>query len=148
MANHIKQVEKYTNIPIQIIDLSNEIIEGFKKYGFPHFKNRWCTGLKRIAMNKLVNKKDITYVGMNADEGKRTTKNYYKSIVKFPLFEMGLNNNDVLNLCYSQGFNFGGIYNHHKHFNCWCCPLQSIKEIEWLYRNRPELWKKLNEMLS
>jgi 3'-phosphoadenosine 5'-phosphosulfate sulfotransferase (PAPS reductase)/FAD synthetase len=147
MRKHVKQVENYVDMEIEKIDLSQKLYKMFRKYGFPHFTNRYCTGLKKDTMNKLITRKDTTYIGITADEPKRANnKNYYKGNVEFPLFSLDLTFKDTLKLCYAEGFDFGGVYNHHEHFNCWCCPLQKIDEIEWIYRNRPELWQKLNFM--
>lgn len=147
LHTHTKQVEEYLGIEIEKIDVSQTVQEMFLKYGFPHFKNRYCTGAKKDILNKISSKNDTTYIGITTDESKRTSsKNNYKSKVRFPLLELGLSSEDTLKLCQAEGFTFNGIYEHHDHFNCWCCPLQKIGEIEWLYRNRPELWKKLIAM--
>lgn len=146
MEAHVKQVEEYLDMDIERIDLSDVIQRDFKKYGFAHFRLRWCTGLKTQALNWLTTKSDLTYIGITVDEYKRTLKHHYKSQVRFPLVEYNYTGEDALKLCTAEGFRFGGIYEHHEHFNCWCCPLQKVGEIEWLWLNRPDLWQKLLEM--
>ena len=66
--------------------------------------------------------------------------------MEYPLVEAGITNKDALNLCWEYGFDFGDIYSHHKHFNCWCCPLQNKNELRWLFKNKPKLWDYLRKM--
>ena len=47
---HIKQVEDKLQVKITVLDISDKLEQGFKKWGFPSFFNRWCTGEKREAM--------------------------------------------------------------------------------------------------
>ena len=50
-----------------------------------------------------------------------------------------------MQLCYDYGFDFGGVYEHHSHFNCWLCPLQKIDEIRYIYHDK-EKWNYLREL--
>ncbi len=84
---HLQKVESYMDIDITRINISKQIQDGFKKWGFPSPLVRWCTALKRDNINKYLGKyKDslTQYVGMAADELHRTgNKRYKKGIIKY-----------------------------------------------------------------
>lgn len=73
---HIKQVEDKLDVSITIIDISEKLKQGFKKWGFPSFFNRWCTGEKREAMKQYLREKYgeniVQYIGYCSDEEKST----------------------------------------------------------------------------
>ena len=35
----------------------------------------------------------------------------------------------ALQICYDQGFDWGGLYEIYHRASCWCCPLQRIDEL-------------------
>ena len=151
--SHIQQVEDKYNVKITQLDITDKLKEGFKKWGFPSFFNRWCTGEKRDAMKRYLRDKYgkdesiIQYIGYCADEEKRTNKKLYSSFeVEYPLVDAGISTSDALQLCKEHGFDFGGVYEHHSHFNCWMCPLQKVNELKWVFDNKPEYWNILREM--
>lgn len=149
---HIHQVEKKLNVNITQLDVSNELKKGFERWGFPSFLNRWCTGVKRDAMksylkNKFGGGEIVQYIGYCADEDKRTSKKLYSSYdVEYPLVNAGITTNDALQICYDYGFDFGGVYEHHSHFNCWLCPLQKKSELYEVFKREPNLWANLHTM--
>ena len=49
-SDHLKKVEDTFDVEITKLDVSDEIQKGFERWGFPSFLNRWCTGVKRVAM--------------------------------------------------------------------------------------------------
>ena len=49
-------------------------------------------------------------------------------------------------MCYDYGFDFGGVYEHHNHFNCWLCPLQRKSELYEVFKREPNLWANLHSM--
>ena len=51
-----------------------------------------------------------------------------------------------MEICKEYGFDFGGIYEHHQHFNCWLCPLQKVGEIRYLFNNYPDKWDYLRQL--
>lgn len=151
-STHLAKVEESLGVEITKLDISDDLRKGFERWGFPSFMYRWCTGRKREAMRKHIKQKYgdshiIQYIGYCADEEKRTSKKLYSSYdVEYPLVDAGITNEMALQMCYDHGFDFGGNYEHHKHFNCWLCPLQSVSELEWIYNNEPEKWKRLIDM--
>jgi 3'-phosphoadenosine 5'-phosphosulfate sulfotransferase (PAPS reductase)/FAD synthetase len=147
---HLQKVEEYMNMSITKVDISEQLKEGFKKWGFPSPLVRWCTGMKRDNLNKYLGKyKDglTQYVGMAADELHRTkNKRYKKGIIKFPLIEYGYTEKMALDLCYKEGFDFGGVYEYRSRYNCWMCPLQKLDELRILFKHYPDLWNKMRKM--
>jgi hypothetical protein len=51
-----------------------------------------------------------------------------------------------MQICKDYGFDFGGVYEHHSHFNCWLCPLQRKNELRAIFEQYPQYWNKLREM--
>ena len=151
--DHIRQVEKKLDVSITIIDISEKLKQGFGKWGFPSFFNRWCTGEKREAMKHYLREKYgeresiVQYIGYCSDEEKRTSKKLYSSYdVAYPLVDADITTEDALQICNDYGFDFGGVYEHHSHFNCWLCPLQRVNELRWIFDNDKEKWDKLRDM--
>lgn len=150
--DHLKKVEDVFDVEITKLDVSDEIQKGFERWGFPSFLNRWCTGVKRIAMREHLQDKfgggEITqYIGYCADEEKRTNKKLYATYdVEYPLVDAGITTSDALKMCYDYGFDFGGVYEHHNHFNCWLCPLQRKSELYEVFKREPNLWANLHSM--
>ena len=115
-------------------------------YGWPGMKVRWCTGqLKTHLISKEVNrlkkeKNALHYVGIAADEAWRCKNEQY------PLVEWKITEAQALQICYSRGFDFGGLYEIYHRASCWCCPLQRIDELRKLRTHHPELWARLWDM--
>ena len=152
--DHIKNIENKLNVQITQINIHEDLIKGFERWGFPSFFNRWCTGIKKEVMNKYLREKYpddeiIQYIGYCADEEKRINRKLYSyGKTEYPLVDNGITTEDALRICKEYGFDFGGVYEHHSHFNCWLCPLQRVKELEYIYIYRKDLWDKLREMQS
>ena len=151
--DHIKQVEETLGVKITVLDATDELSKGFQRWGFPSIINRWCTGIKKALMrdyikNKYGKKESIVqYIGYCSDEEKRTDKPLYSAYdAEYPLVDANITNEDALKLCQEYGFDFGGNYEHHKHYNCWLCPLQKEDELYWIWKNKPELWNQLRQM--
>lgn len=72
-------------------------------------------------------------------------KNKDKSNLVYPLAEWKITERMALDYCYSKGFDWEGLYKKFDRVSCWCCPLQSLKELRVLYDDFPQLWKILKE---
>ena len=151
--DHIQQVKDKLGVEMTVIDLKEDLRTGFMRWGFPSMFNRWCTGFKKDRMREYLKNKYgeresiIQYIGYCADEDKRTSRKLYSSYESsYPLVDAGITTSDALEICKSYGFDFGGVYDHHQHFNCWLCPLQKVSEIEWLFENDKEKWNVLRDM--
>lgn len=134
---------------------------GEKGYGFPDFRNRWCTALKRQFFHKAlasmrydprkrggistIPKEVVEYHGIAFDE-KHRAENNKKRNIKYPLVEWGVTEKQALEYCYSKGLDWDGLYEKFTRVSCWCCPLSRIGELRVLHNDFPELWKELIEM--
>lgn len=89
----------------------------------------------------------MQYIGYCSDEEKRTGKKLYSSYeTSYPLVDANITTEMALQICKEHGFDFGGVYEHHSHFNCWLCPLQRKPELKWIYENDKEKWDILRDM--
>lgn len=119
--------------------------KGKQGYSWPDFRNRWCTKyFKQQPFRKYIkdkyNKTNVNiYIGIAADEHKRVKDDIY------PLVDWGITEQQALEYCYSKGFDWEGLYEKFDRVSCWCCPLQSLKELKQLYKNYHHLWSKLKE---
>ena len=161
MYEHINKVENYIDRSITRLkaERSFEYMmfehvktrgknKGKKGYGWSDFRNRWCTSyLKKDVVRRYLRQYDnvVEYHGIALDEIHRTKKNKEK-IIKYPLIEWGMTEQDCLEYCYSKGFDWGGLYEHFDRVSCWCCSLQSIAELKQLYKHYPQLWQRLLDM--
>jgi len=143
MYEHIEQVEKYIGRKITRLHPKHSFDELLVRYGWPKPFARWCTCRKADALKKK-QWRGNHYVGIAIDERHRIGKN--KNGYIHPLVEWGWTEADCLDYCRSKGFAWGGLYNHFTRVSCFCCPLQSVYGAESLYRNYPQLWKRLKEM--
>ena len=166
MYEHIQKVEKYIGRKIETVKIDFDYwfgehvktrgkMKGSKGYGWPDFRNRWCTSLKREASSFLIAGKDydprkrgiavIEYHGIAFDEPQRANKNHGRAI-RYPLIEARMTEADALKFCYDRGFDWGGLYERRTRVSCYCCPLQRIGEVRDVWENNPELWAKMKDM--
>jgi 3'-phosphoadenosine 5'-phosphosulfate sulfotransferase (PAPS reductase)/FAD synthetase len=159
---HIKKVQKYikpyeiTFLKIKFDYYFSEHIKtigkrkGKKGYGWPRFRNRWCTALKRQALNTYIKKNNfyqvIEYQGIAYDEKNRCKNNDPKKIKRYPLVEWFLTEKECLQYCYSKGFNWENLYKKIPRVSCYCCPMQRTDGLRVIYNEYPILWKNLQEM--
>jgi 3'-phosphoadenosine 5'-phosphosulfate sulfotransferase (PAPS reductase)/FAD synthetase len=160
MYRHIQKVQKMIEpLKIEIVKIDFDYwfgehikTRGKRKgevgYGFPDFRNRWCTALKREVVKKISKTLDngtIQYHGIAFDEKERIENNKGMRI-EYPLVEWQVTEKQALEYCYSKGLDWEGLYDKFYRVSCWCCPLSRIGELGTLYNDFPELWKELEEM--
>ena len=164
MYEHIKKVEEYIKIPITILRKDNDYEymmfeyekkrgknKGQKGYDWAGPLSRWCTsyfkqGVIKKYLKEKYGKEDITeFIGIAVDETERLEKNKNFKNLRYPLAEWGITEQQVLEYCYSKGFDWGGLYEKFNRVSCLCCPLQGLKELRVLYKEFPHLWKILKE---
>lgn len=166
MYDHIRKVEAYIGRKIETVKIDFDYwfgehvktkgkLRGSKGYGWPDFRNRWCTALKREAASFLIAGQDynprkrgiavVEYHGIAVDEPSRVNKNSGRRIA-YPLVEAGMTEQDCLQFCYDRGFDWGGLYERRTRVSCFCCPLQRINEVRDVYLNCPDLWSEMREM--
>ena len=171
MERHLQKLEQTVGIPITRIKADESFEYLFKDhpmrrgrsekfirnygnqpngYGWPGPKARWCTErLKNQPRERYLRElrkkyRVIQYVGIAADETYRLErKNNQREDVCYPLVDWGMTEADCLQYCYDRGFNWEGLYNYFSRVSCWCCPLQSLKDLKQLYRHFPEQWEQL-----
>ncbi len=168
MYEHIRKVEQYIQRPITILRAEHSFEymmldyvkkkgknKGQRGYSWSDFRSRWCTShLKIEVSNKYLKEKYkdyeiILYQGIAIDEQKRLEKKSGSEIgstIVYPLATIfNLTESQALSYCYSKGFTWNGLYEKFNRLSCWCCPLQSLKELRVLYKEFPHLWQKLKE---
>ena len=145
MLKHIDKLEKYIGREIVRLKSKRSFEELFNKWGFPSFRNRWCTAEKRGAINKFCNahKPFTQWIGFSHDEAKRIKKTIGYC---YPLVDWKVTEEDALKYCYEKGFDWGGLYEKYSRVSCWNCPLQSLKDLKALWLHFPDYWLKLIEM--
>jgi len=145
MYKHLDKLEKYIDREIIRLKYKTSFDEGFKKWGFPSFKRRWCTDRKVKTINKFCNKHKpfVQWIGFSHDECKRIKKTIGYC---YPLIDWKITEKDALNYCYKKGFDWDGLYKHFRRVSCWCCPLQPLKELKELWLHFPKYWKELLKM--
>lgn len=161
MYKHISKLEQMLDTKITVLkadkDFKYYMLNHKKKngkigYAWPDFRNRWCTSaLKKDVIRRYLKKyKDagyevIEYHGIAFDEQHRAKKNKEKNI-RYPLIEWQITEKQALDYCYSRGFDWEGLYKQSKRVSCWCCPLQSLKDLKSLYVYHRGLWEELKEL--
>ena len=159
MYDHIKKLEKMISpyeIERRTFDfdyfLKEKVITrgkyvGELGYGWPTMLSRWCTRKKVDELNRgLKSKETIHYVGIAADEVKRTERKSSRTELRYLLIEWGITEKLALEYCYSKGLDWGGLYDDFRRVSCYCCSLQPLKELRVLYFKYPKLWAKIQEL--
>lgn len=169
MYRHIEKVKSLCPIPIETVKIDFDYWFGYHiktkgkrkgqaGYGWPDFRNRWCTALKKEASSFVLygkpynpRKRGIAvdeYHGIAVDELERCKKNKQDGrIIHYPLVEWNMTEAECLSYCYSLGFDWEGLYEEGRsRVSCFCCPLQRIGELRLTYQNHQELWKKMLDM--
>jgi len=163
MYKHICQVEKAI-FPLTITRLSFDYDyylsdyvktkgknKGKRGYGFPDFRNRWCTAMKRDIIKRYLNGKYrgqeiVNYIGIAYDERNRIKKNNDGRNVVLPLVGWQMTENNCMDYCITMGYWWNGLYEKFNRVSCWCCPMSRIGELKVLHDEYPELWTELRVM--
>lgn len=164
MHEHIEKLERYTDLsfvrlkPEKSFDylLTKQPViarSGDKKgqihrygYGWPAVLRRWCTRLKINAIEKYYRKQSefASCIGFAADEYRRIPPDRKKKWAeRYPLIEYDVTEQEAIQYCYKNGFDWGGLYEIFGRVSCFCCPLQRLGELRMLRKKRPELWERM-----
>ena len=154
---YIKKVEKYIDRKITVIKPKKTWDELFytkvKKgrfkgriRGFPYVVLPGCWAsrdLKVRPMEKLNNKTDLYYLGINFNEKKRVQyeKGHCENL-RYPLIDWKWTEHHCLKYLRDKKLE-NPVYKKFKRTGCWLCPKQSIIALRILYNDYPDLWKKL-----
>ena len=116
-------------------------IKGLKKdqmYGWPIQNGNWCNSdLKMPPLDKL-ERKNIVYIGIAADEPKRFHN--LTEHKRSPLVEHGITGADARKICEEIGL-LSPIYTQSARGGCWFCHNQSIGQLRLLRKQYPEYWE-------
>jgi len=66
--------------------------------------------------------------------------------IRYPLVEWKITEGDALHYCYNIGFTYNELYTKMNRVSCFCCPLQSLRDLEVIYTDYPNLWKIIEDM--
>lgn len=119
-------------------------------YSWADSRIRWCTNLLKTSLiikykTELNEHYEIVdYVGIAYDEQYRLERESNKNHIH-PLVNWKWTEENALNYCYEKGYDWNGLYKHFSRVSCWCCPLQSLKDLKALYKNFPTLWNQLKD---
>lgn len=118
---------------------------------------RWGTSSKLSAINRHYKENYgdeliVEYVGVASDEPQRIEKyrsKRNKTIKLYPLSEWNMMEQDCLDYCYSNGWNWNEngveLYEILDRVSCWCCANKNQKEIKNIMTYLPEYWEKIRE---
>jgi len=157
MRGHIERVKQVLGVEIEECHTVKPFRQYIEEIGWATPRLRWCTNEKINSIRRALRfyRPCTQYVGYASDETMRIKRANKKNKARrrdyflkysFPLVEYGITEKKALEICYSNGFDFGGLYEHWNRVSCWCCPLQRNKDLEKLQELRPELYKKLIDM--
>lgn len=128
--------------------------EGYNN-GFPLLTHAWCNDLKRGAIRLYVKQfggQIVTqFIGMAYDElprwnrmlAKETKTMKYRSL----MVEQKLTEQDAMSICRRYDL-LSPIYDFDGRFRggCWFCPKQCLADLYSLWKNYPDLYKKLVDL--
>ena len=146
---HLELVKRNTGMSITMVRPRVAWQDRLARWGWPHWRRRWCTGDKGAALDRHT-RACGKYVGLAFDERARCAK-YLRSKtqvqhVRFPLVDAGMTTGQAMEFCRAQGYTWGGLYEVFPRFSCFCCPLQSLSTIRKLATCRPALFARLCAM--
>lgn len=117
-------------------------------YGWPWWKARWCTAIKRDTLDTLCHRHGVPVrlIGYTADEPHRLQawrEDKRRRPSDFPLYDADITHAHAIEICARHGITFDNHYDHHAHLSCAICPFQSLAELRYLYEYREDLWCKI-----
>lgn len=117
-------------------------------YGFPYLIGAWCNDrLKMQPIRKYLNSQEdkiIQYVGIAYDEPERYERLNHETHIA-PLYDLKITENEAMEICMKYDL-VSPIYSDSFRGGCWFCVKQSLKQLEFLYKNYPKLWSKLRDL--
>lgn len=109
-----------------------------KQYGWPMQRGQWCLQqLKLPALNKMISKGAVQYLGIAADEPNRF-HNLDENKMS-PLVEIGWTEAHCREWCVKNNL-LSPIYTTSTRGGCWFCHNQGVGQLRLLRRNYPEYW--------
>ncbi|WP_304508956.1 hypothetical protein [Anaerotignum sp.] len=106
-------------------------------YGFPSIRAPWCNSDVKIPELKKLNRNNIAYIGIAADEPNRFHNLTERKIS--PLVECGVSETEARKICEELDL-LSPIYAHSARGGCWFCHNQPIAQLHLLRKQYPEYW--------
>ena len=112
----------------------------FQRYGFPMQKGNWCTSLLKtdVKVSKDISKKQVSYLGIAADEPIRIKRHEGKKELMLPLVEIGWDE-DYCGLWCKYNDLLSPIYTASSRGGCWFCHNQGVEQLRLLRKRYPNL---------
>ena len=116
-------------------------------YGFPMQRTPWCNSrLKMEALNKAAKVasgvKQVSYLGIAADEPERIARHEKKDGIMLPLVMAGWDEAYCRKWCEERGL-LSPIYTTSARGGCWFCHNQGVEQLRLLRKNYSDLWERL-----
>ena len=111
-----------------------------KIYGFPLQKGNWCNSRLKVDVLDKVQRGNVTYIGIAADEPSRFHN--LSETKRSPLVEYGWDEEMCRKWCKENDL-LSPIYTKSLRGGCWFCHNQSVGQLRVLRKNYPELWQLL-----
>ena len=156
-TEHVRRACAALNVPLTELDCTlgrpkaatyATLTGGFQRYGWPHYRRRWCTREKLNTLSRHTKTlgEHVEYVGYAVGEEKRAAKGAGGQ--RYPLLEWGWTPDDCLDYCSARGYDWKGLYGPgmFTRLSCYCCPLQGLRDWRLLRTHRPELWERALRM--
>lgn len=156
---YIKKVEKYIERKITIIHpkktwddiFYSKVCKGRFKgriHGFPYCCVPGCWASRDLKVRPMEHsrpKDALIYLGINYDEKDRIQyeKGHCENL-RYPLVEWRWSAQKCLDYLKEKDL-FPPLYNKFERTGCWLCPKQRMGSLKILYRDYPDLWKKLKK---
>lgn len=123
---------------------------GSKGLGWQNPNFIWCRSYLKLRVIERYLRSQYendccSYIGIAYDEIDRYDFDYLDKSKVYPLIQWKVTELEALHACYDLGYDWNGLYQHFFRVSCWCCPLQSIKDLYCLYTYYPDLWSRLRE---
>jgi 3'-phosphoadenosine 5'-phosphosulfate sulfotransferase (PAPS reductase)/FAD synthetase len=118
-------------------------------YGWPVFNNRWCSRMKKQAVDAYIGPDVQRYMGIAADELQRvysTDESFIDENYRFPLIDRGITQAMALDLCRRAGYHWGGLYDHIPRVSCMLCPLQRLDQMRFIRKTVPSVWQRMLQL--
>lgn len=152
LPNLIKRGIKYTELKPKMpfldmmINYKHNSRKGVEKkgYGWCGGLCRWGTTYKVMAINNYC-KNAIQLVGIAINETERLDR-LEKENKRSILAEFNMTEQDCLDLCYSRGYDWKGLYNILDRVSCWCCRNKNLKELQAYKDHLPDYFERLCEL--
>lgn len=109
-----------------------------KMYGWPFQKGPWCNDRLKVNALRKINKNEVVYLGIAADEPKRFHN--LTETKKSPLVEAGWDEAYCRKWCEENDL-LSPIYTTVARGGCWFCHNQSVNQLRLLRKNYPDLWQ-------